>query len=517
MVKKRLVSMWGTLFFCIVLLLGLLGTLLRWLVVVHAAAPVPHTVFLDTTPVIFSLTTVGASGTVSYTVKDLSDVQVTAGHAEAMAGHLVLMLPPEPDGYYTLEIVDATATSSVHQSIPFAIVAPAIPDATSSFGVGTHFAGGDSAGLSSLIAMTGVGSIRNDATWSQVEQGPGQYSFQQLDPYMETVQQNSLSPLLILDYTNRFYDNGQTPYDAAGFTAFANYAKAVVSHYGSQLKAVEVYNEYNGLFSTGPCARKAACYVQMLRAVYQAVKAVRPDITVVGGAAFYADLPWFSSVFQNGGLQYMDVVSDHPYTPLNVMSPEQAGIETQMRLLRNLIQFYNHGVAKPVWVTELGWPTTPLNVSERTQADYLVRGALLSLAAGVEKFFCYDFLNDGPSRWNGEHNFGLLRRPDQAGRYTPKPAYVAYAVLVRQLAHRSYQGSEPIGDDLYSRRFTDNMHILWSKHGNRDVTIAGSGMMTVTTMTGHVQHYTPTTGLLHLTLSEDPIYVQGAGITNIAG
>jgi hypothetical protein len=104
------------------------------------------------------------------------------------------------------------------------------------------------------------------------------------------------------------------------------------------LKAVEVYNEYNGAFSTGPCARKPSCYAQLLRYTYQAIKAIRPDVTVVGGAAFSADLPWFNELFEDGALPYMDVVSDHPYTLLYIASPELEGTDEQMEALQDLVK-----------------------------------------------------------------------------------------------------------------------------------------------------------------------------------
>ncbi len=97
----------------------------------------------------------------------------------------------------------------------------------------------------------------------------GIYNFAQVDPFMQVFSQNKLAPLLILDYNNPFYDNNQTPYDEVGFTAFANYARALVSYYGPELKAVEVYNEYNGTFSNGPYAATLyamyRCYVPRIR------------------------------------------------------------------------------------------------------------------------------------------------------------------------------------------------------------------------------------------------------------
>jgi hypothetical protein len=108
---------------------------------------------------------------------------------------------------------------------------------------------------------------------------------------------------------------------------------------------------------------------------------------VVGGALFSADLNWFNELFKNGGLPYMDVISDHPYATLYITSPELQGLGEEMGKLQDLVKRYNNGHAKPIWITEIGWPTSWLHVSEHTQANYLVRSTVLSLAAGVQKIF----------------------------------------------------------------------------------------------------------------------------------
>ncbi len=479
------------------------------LIKVHAqsSTSVPSTIFSDTSVATFTITTSGPIGNISYSVTDLSHSLVKSGTSGVSGQQTLLTLPTLPDGYYTLNVFDHTQQSAPQQHISFAVLAPPPAAETDSpFGVGIHLGGADGSTIAPLITQLGVKSVRSDLTWSQVEQVPGQYSFNGYDSALQVFQQDHLNPLLILDYNNRFYDHGQTPYDNAGLSAFARYAQAVVLHYGSQLKAVEIYNEYNGLFSTGPCARKPACYARMLQYSYQAIKSVRPDVTVVGGAVFAADLPWFAQVFQNGGLRYMDAVSDHPYPLINVLSPERAAFAPALQALQLLIKFYNAGVSKPLWITELGWPTSFLSVNEQMQAQYLVRGAVLSLAAGAQKFFWYDCLNDGTNPYLSEQNFGLLHRPDAAGRYTPKPSFVAYATLIRQLAHQSFLGGGSIGNGVYDEHFS-TVRVLWTTGSDQQITIPTSRPLLMTTMTGKTSIYTPVSGQIILPLSEDPIYL----------
>jgi len=508
--KKRIFTYLGAIVLWVLLLLSLCYGLFQRLLVAHAEhPPVLSTIFLDTTSPIFTITTAGSSGIISYTVTDLSGLLITRGQSMVTNRQTVLTLPLQPDGYYVLQITDHTTEPPANQAIPFAVITSFVPEADSPFGVGTHFIGDNNPNLARLIAAMGAGWIRDDTTWERIERSSGSYNFNNFDPNMQVLQQNAITPLLILDYNNRFYDNGQTPYDNAGLTAFANYARALVTHYGPQLKAVEVYNEYNGAFSTGPCARKPSCYAQLLRYTYQAIKAIRPDVTVVGGAAFSADLHWFSELFEDGALPYMDVVSDHPYTFLYIASPELDGTEEQMEALQDLVKHYNHGKGKPLWITEIGWPTSYLHVSEHTQADYLVRSAFLSLAAGVQKFFWYDFLNDGTDPSQVQQQFGLLRQPDAAGRYTPKPAYVAYAVLIRELAHRAVIGSEAIAPGIYVMRFCGNLRVLWSTPFRQSVVLSTNHPVAATSMTGKIQTLIPSGGHIVLNLSADPVYIEG--------
>ena len=306
---------------------------------------------------------------------------------------------------------------------------------------------------------------------------------------------------------NSLYDNNQTPYDEIGFTAFANYARALVSHYSPQLKAVEVYNEYNGTFSNGPCARNASCYAQMLRPTYQAIKAVRPDVTVVVGATFGIDLDWFEDLFKAGALTYTDVISVHPYSDLFVDPPELREIAEHLQKLQALIKVHNHRNSKPIWITELGWSTALNITNEAEQAQYLVRSIMLSLSAGLQKFFWYDFLNDGTESINLEQNFGLLRRPDATGYTTLKLAYTAYAVLIRELANRSFVGTVPSAPGVYHLRFSDNLDVLWSMPLDQSIMLPATGPVTTTDMAGKKQTLLPTGGQLNLKLSAEPVYV----------
>src|SRR5436309_12774952 len=119
---------------------------------------------------------------------------------------------------------------------------------------------------------------------------------------------------------------------------------------------------------------------------------------------------------------------------------------------------------------------------------------MLSLCLGVAKFFSYDFVHNGTDSLLTEHYFGLLRRPDALRYYTPKPAYTAYAVMVRMLAGRSFVRREPATFGVYHLRFSDELHVLWSMPVNQRRAFAASGPVTTVSMTGKKQTVVPVAG-----------------------
>lgn len=508
--RHKLYIIRGVLIFLLVFLLVAGYELIQNLRPGNANSPSAQSaIFFDTSVPTFDLQTKGASGTILYTVTNYVGASVTHGQVAVQGVQTKLTLPRLPDDYYLLQITDHTNGTATSETIPFTVLAPFTQQATSPFGIGAHFTSGNDLSLTQVIPTMGATMVRDDASWSQIEVAPGTYSFNYLDPYMQELQQNSLSPLFVLDYSSRFYDQNETPYDETGLQAFARYARAVVTQFPKQLKAVEVYNEYNGTLSNGPCARDPGCYTRLLCMTYQAIKAVRPDITVVGGAVFGNDVDWFKQVFADGGLSCMDVVSDHPYTALYIASPEVQGLEENMQNLQQLIQQYNHGQSKPIWITEMGWTTATLYVSEQTQANFLVRGMILGLAAGVQKIFWYDLLNDGNNAAVVQQNFGLLRVPDQEKLYTPKPAYTAYAVLVRELTSRQFLRRESVAPGAFDMLFSHNLRVLWTTLFRKNIVLTTDHPVTAISLTGQVRTLQPVDGKIMLALSAEPVYIQG--------
>ncbi|HKB91210.1 MAG TPA: glycosyl hydrolase [Opitutaceae bacterium] len=368
------------------------------------------------------------------------------------------------------------------------------------FGVMTHFAQGWDPALTPLVAQASIGSVRDELYWDVVEAKKGKYVFPpRYENYMKMLREQQISPLIVLSFENRNYDSGQTPYTNEGFNGYADYAVNVLSHYGKQIEAVEVWNEYNGSFCKGPATHdRADTYLKMLKTAYTRIKETRPDVMVAGGATIGIPSPYWEELLANGALSSMDVVSVHPYrynTPPEGLENEIAGLET-------MIKKYNRGQPKPIWVTEIGWGTKKseapgdLSIDETTQAKFLVRAYALLLSAHVERVYWY-LLRDY------EHfSMGLLHE-DQ--KRTPKKDYTAMATMTRQIGNAEFIQRESSSFELYSLLFKDpsgkDLRIVWSL---KPITISANGVVDAVDMLG-----AEIKDLHRLQIGDAPIFVSG--------
>lgn len=433
-------------------------------------------------------------------------------------GYANIALAGLESGYYTVNVTALRGGSPLREATTSLAVLPpfdlgAVPD--SPFGMATHFGQSWNPDLLPLLQKAGTKNIRDEMYWGSVEKPKGTYAFAgKFETYMAGAEANAIKPLIVLTYENPFYDNNSTPYSDEGREGYANYGRAVAEHFEEQIEWVEVYNEFNigfGDRGDGPADSKPEHYYELLKKTYETIKAARPEVTVAGAATAGIPLNWLEDVFSRGGLDYMDVVSVHPYRYPG--APE--GLADALADLQALIMEYNGGRPKPIWITEIGWPTQAdaRGVSESRQAEYIVRSHVVALASGVEKLFWYDFMNDGVNETYNEHNFGIVRNAeDPKGKYAPKPAYVSYATMTRQLTGKAFSHREPIGEGIHSYLFEGAVgaaRVVWSTEP-KQAKIETDAPVKVTDLMGTEDTLYPLNGYVYLTLTESPVYIEGA-------
>jgi len=465
-------------------------------------------VFLSNEKVAIPLTCDG--GEISWKVTDYFGTVVIEGRETSTNKRAIIQPPLKRVGYFDLHLTEHDGTSAMSTlTTSFAVLTPIdVAKLTNSpFGAMTHFAQHNDPAVMSLLARAGIAHIRDEQYWSAIETQPAVYSYpSKFLSYMSAAGTYSLTPLIPLNWSNRFYDfdNGDYtfPYTESGRKGYVNYALNVLDRYPGQIKAVELWNEINaGTFIAGPAtADKPGYYSLLLKEAYPTIKSLHPAVKVVAGATVPIAHGFFKSLFEKGAMPYFDAVSIHPYRDY----PD--GVDLEIAELRELIKTYNGGQPKSIWATEFGFSAS--DEPERyAAASYLAQIGLLMLSQSVERMYYYLAIDDTLFPFRGL--VGVAS--DARGAFRPHPALVAYATLIRQLDGATYHSRFTTPPSIYALRFQrgeDQVSVLWSNHPV-PVSVATSSELIVADIMGGISTKSPIAGSVSVNLSRDVQYVVG--------
>ena len=198
-------------------------------------------------------------------------------------------------------------------------------------------------------AAEGITALRDELHWDYGER-EGTYVFDHpILTFPEAMAAAGMSLTLITLGTHPDHDAGATPYTAPAVAAYAAFFAEVARRFPAVV-AVEVGNEMNSeTFTAGPAREaditgRAGYYAALLAATSDAVRAARPDVRIIGGAAHSIPLAWFGALSADGAAAKMDTIGLHPYTT----PPEQ--LRRQVALLRGVPGFET----QPLELTEIG-------------------------------------------------------------------------------------------------------------------------------------------------------------------
>jgi hypothetical protein len=322
-------------------------------------------------------------------------------------------------------------------------------------GVATHLGQdrGDPDRYLSILKDAGIASFRDDFYWSNAERKQGSFSanagLQRLDKAIRSAPAVRIEPLIILDYGNKFYDDGGFPRSEEGQAAFVRYAQYVASQYKGVVKQYEIWNEWNigAGGRTGKRYGDPALYASLLKKVYAALKSIDPNVTVIGGAVADQDLPWIQALLKEGALAYMDGLSVHPYNFSAGKNATPENVIVWLSQLSDVLQSSNGGKPVPIYVTEVGWPNHEgqHGTSPGTTADNLARLLLLApTVSSVRGIWWYEFQDSGTDRHNREHNFGLI-----ANDYTPKPGICTLREVSRLISNHQFVAARQLDRGIW--------------------------------------------------------------------
>ena len=452
---------------------------------------------------IVSIPVKGIGSHVAWTVTDAFGRTLASGRVALARGRAIIKPPPAGRGLFVITVAaEQGGPREARATTHYAVVAPprARP-AASRFGVMTHFAQGWDTDIVKLIAKAGIGHVRDEQYWEEIESRPGRYEFPAgFTRYMTALAEARLEPLLDATFANPLFDQGRTPYSDRGREGYGRYVATLARRYQGQVHAIEIWNEYNGTWCEGPCTSdRPRFYGEMLKRAYTEAKQLNPELTVVGGATVLIPLPFFEALFNSGALDFMDAVSVHPYRSV----PE--GVEKDINALRGLIRVHNGGRDKPIWATEIGSGET---TNRLDVARYLTRMITLLLSADVQRVYWY-LMRD----YQDFVGMGLLGTPDsELGRYAPMPAYAAYATLIAELEGLSFVRREVTDPRTRAYLFDDgerSVRVIWSTSGEAWIDLATTARLRVVDMVGGETTLSPAHGSVSILASADPVFIVG--------
>lgn len=197
-----------------------------------------------------------------------------------------------------------------------------------------------------ILNEMNIRNVRTDFDWWGVEWPQGNWKFQHLDKMYESAGKQNITILPILT-------GGVKWWHAFGeLEKWQDYVSRLVRRYQSKSPYWEVWNEPNQTYQHKP---KAGEYAALLRASYQTIKEINPELKVLYGGTDGVPLNYIEETFRNGAKDSFDIINVHPYHKGGV--PEET-LLPQLASLRKLMNAY--GVDRDIWITEVG-DNTALN------------------------------------------------------------------------------------------------------------------------------------------------------------
>lgn len=391
------------------------------------------------------------------------------------------------------------------------------------FGVCNHLAWGqldrDPEVIYSMMQKAGIGWTRDEILWKDFEKAIGDFKLQPHHERMiDLAIEYGIEPLIILNGGNELYSSGGgeslTPWDNTypttpeGYKVFEEYCYQLVSALKGRVSNFEYWNEY------GWGGHNIDKYAEFAKHMYNGVKRANPDANTVGICAAGTGLDMIKISWDMGAAKYMDELSYHKYANF---SPDTANVEGNSRSVRELVDSYEEGKGKKIWITEMGY-TTHENSHNHSGENLLKEYAIHMEDGLVERMFWYDFTNDSTYYDTRESHFGMTEHFSNANhnRFLAKPSYITAAHMNDILGTPDFQKKLRLNDDrVYAYHFKrqqdgKDVAVLWSTGENDYVTLnLGDENISVTDNLGNPVSVAGNNGQYAFVLGTRPILVEG--------
>lgn len=270
-----------------------------------------------------------------------------------------------------------SVTPSAPLSVPFA------------YGVELFTTGANVTTLSTQAQQLGVGWVKIEVNWSDIEASQGLYTFDSLDSIISTLSNAGFDILVTVRSTPawaRSHTNLDAPPD--DFSTFGTFMGVLAARYGGsgQIDAYQIWSEPNlrreWNVNNDQHSINAADYVELVRVAYAAIKAADADALVItaglaptnvdDGFNAINDRTFLQRMYDNGIADVSDGIGVHPFgwaNPPDARCCDQpTGVETHYEhptfYFLNTVEAYrsimvqNGDSTTSLWITRFSWGTS---------------------------------------------------------------------------------------------------------------------------------------------------------------
>ena len=220
------------------------------------------------------------------------------------------------------------------------------------YGVCSHLHG-DSLAEKKLPLMhaAGIRCARADFRWGSIEPKPGQWDFSQSDRLVELAEKNSVTLLPVLSQNDDYLPTVEH------LGEWTEYIRRTVTRYQDKIRCWEIVNETNlAMLHDGDLPPEE--YAVMIRAAYETIKAIDPDLVVVHGGLAGAPAGYIERELKAGAAGFFDVMNIHTYRGGMKFGKSVEWFTGDIIRIFDLMKRYGLDDV-PIWITEMGFSSLP--------------------------------------------------------------------------------------------------------------------------------------------------------------
>jgi len=352
-----------------------------------------------------------------------------------------------------------------------------------------------------LLNQAGTRWLRNFDEWGWIQKKQGDWNWSGIDAKVADARTNHLRLIGFFGYAAPWAtvrgDTRTVPLKDMQF--WRDYTGALVTRYNKEIKYWEVWNEFNGSFSSSK--NKPKDYADLVVAAYDTAKKIDPKC-MIGLSVANFDVGFLDATIKAGAANHFDFICVHPYENLGAaLDGGEVGYLSMASSLRQMLVSNKLRADMPLWITEMGAsaPANPSPGKDANQAEAIVKGHILAFAQGFEKLFWFEAR--GMSYGQGS-DLGIIRKD-----WTLRPSYDAYKVMTGLMGPTPrYIGWLDTGKGGYGFIFqgkNGNVLCAWAPPG-KELKTAFRGAVIVIDMTGKE---TPLAAGEELTLTKKPVFI----------